>query len=95
MLEFMGWQRVRSDLANEQPKFAMQIRKRTAFHAEGTAGAKAWNPGQQAMRPIVELNISSLLSVQCDVKCGTYCWLSNLLDEKMENLETEDILHLF
>ena len=41
MLEFMGWQRVRSDLANEQPKFAMQIRKRTAFHAEGTAGAKA------------------------------------------------------
>ena len=28
----------------------------------GTAGAKVWNPGQQAMRPIVELNISSLLS---------------------------------
>lgn len=41
MLEFVGWQRVRSDLANEQPKFAMQMRKRTAFHAEGTAGAKA------------------------------------------------------
>ena len=54
----------------------------------GTAGANAWNPWQQAMRPIVELNISSLLSVQCDVKCGTYCWLSNLLDEKMEDLET-------
>ena len=40
MLEFMGWQRVRSDLANEQPKFAMQIRKRTAFHAEGTGYSK-------------------------------------------------------
>ena len=41
MLHFMGWQRVRRDLANEQPKFAMKRRKRTAFHAEGTAGAKA------------------------------------------------------
>ena len=39
-MKFMGWQRIGRDLANEQSKFAMQIRKRTAFHA-GTAGAKA------------------------------------------------------